>query len=93
MQVIHLESATSAITFRKPAYMKHLFEKLRDDTQNWRKEGYPCLDYPLVGEVLRYQFEGEPQEQISPQIPPRTAIPIAGTLLVPATRAKNPAHC
>ena len=45
--------------------MKHLFEKLRDDTQNWRKEGYPCPDYPLVGEVLRYQFEGEPQEQIS----------------------------
>ena len=45
--------------------MKHLFEKLRDATQNWRKEGYPCQDYPLVGEVLRYQFEGEPQEQIS----------------------------
>ena len=45
--------------------MKHLFEKLRDDTLNWRKEGYPCPDYPLIGEVLRYQFEGEPQEQIS----------------------------
>ncbi len=45
--------------------MKHLFEKLRDDTQNWHEEGYPCPDYPLVGEVLRYQFEGEPQEQIS----------------------------
>ena len=45
--------------------MKHLFEKLRDDALNWRKEGYPCPDYPLIGEVLRYQFEGEPQEQIS----------------------------
>ena len=45
--------------------MEQLFEKLRDDAQEWRKEGYPCSDYPLVGEVLRYQFEGEPQEQIS----------------------------
>lgn len=45
--------------------MEHLFEKLRDDTLNWRKEGYPCPDYPLIGEVLRYQFEGEPPEQIS----------------------------
>ena len=45
--------------------MEHLFEKLRDDTLNWRESGYPCPDYPLIGEVLRYQFEGEPQEQIS----------------------------
>ena len=45
--------------------MQHLFEKLREDTLNWRKEGYPCPDYPLIGEVLRYQFEGEPPEQIS----------------------------
>ena len=44
--------------------MQHLFEKLRDDVQNWRKEGYPCQDYPLIGEILRYQFEGEPPEQI-----------------------------
>ena len=45
--------------------MQHLFEKLRDDVHNWRKEGYPCPDYPLIGEILRYQFEGEPPEQIS----------------------------
>ena len=45
--------------------MEHLFEKLRDDTLNWHNEGYPCSDYPLIGEVLRYQFEGEPPEQIS----------------------------
>ncbi len=45
--------------------MQHLFEKLRDDTLKWRKEGYPCQDYPLIGEILRYQFEGEPPEQIS----------------------------
>ena len=44
--------------------MQHLFEKLRDDTLNWRKEGYPCQDYPLIGEVLRYQFEGEAEEGI-----------------------------
>ncbi len=45
--------------------MQHLFEKLREDTLNWCNEGYPCPDYPLIGEVLRYQFEGEPPEQIS----------------------------
>ena len=45
--------------------MQHLFEKLREDTCNWRNEGYPCPDYPLIGEILRYQFEGEPPEQIS----------------------------
>lgn len=45
--------------------MQHLFEKLRDDVQNWRKEGYTCQDYPLIGEILRYQFEGEIEGQIS----------------------------
>ena len=44
--------------------MEHLFEKLRDDTLNWRKEGYPCPDYPLIGEVLRWQFEGEAEERV-----------------------------
>ena len=44
--------------------MEHLFEKLRGDTHNWRKEGYPCPEYPLIGEILRWQFEGEPQERI-----------------------------
>ena len=43
--------------------MEYLFEKLRDDTLKWRKEGYPCSEYPLIGEVLRYQFEGDPQEE------------------------------
>ncbi len=45
--------------------MKYLFENLREDTQNWREAGYPCPAYSLIGEVLRWQFEGEPQEQIS----------------------------
>ena len=31
--------------------MQHLYEKLREDTLKWRKEGYPCQDYPLIGEV------------------------------------------
>ena len=44
--------------------MKHLFEKLRDDTLNWRNKRYPCQDYPLIGEVLRYQFESEAEERI-----------------------------
>ena len=44
--------------------MQHLFEKLRGDTLKWRKEGYACQDYPLIGEVLRYQFEGEAEEGI-----------------------------
>ena len=44
--------------------MQHLYEKLRDDTLNWRKEGYPCQDYPLIGEVLRYQFEGEAGDRV-----------------------------
>ena len=44
--------------------MQHLYEKLREDTLNWRKEGYPCQDYPLIGEVLRYQFEGEAGDRV-----------------------------
>ena len=44
--------------------MPHLFEKLRDDTLNWRKDGYPCQDYSLIGEILRYQFEGEADDRV-----------------------------
>ena len=44
--------------------MQHLFEKLRDDTLKWRKDGYPCPDYPLIGEILRYQFEGETGDRV-----------------------------
>ena len=40
-----------------------LYQKLRDDAQEWRKEGYPCLDYPLIGEILRWQFEGDTEER------------------------------
>ena len=34
-----------------------LFEKLRDDALRWRKNGYGGTDYPLIGEILRWQFE------------------------------------
>ena len=44
--------------------MQHLFEKLREDTLNWRKDGYPCQDYPLIGEILRYQSEGEAGDRV-----------------------------
>ncbi len=44
--------------------MEHLYEKLREDTLNWRKEGYPCQDYPLIGEILRWQFEGEAEDRV-----------------------------
>ena len=44
--------------------MQHLFEKLREDTLKWRKDGYPCQDYPLIGEVLRWQFEGEARDRV-----------------------------
>ena len=40
-----------------------LYQKLRDDAQEWRKEGYPCADYPLIGEILRWQFEGDTEER------------------------------
>ena len=43
--------------------MEQLFEKLRDDAEQWRKEGYPCSEYPLIGEILRWQFEGDAEER------------------------------
>ena len=42
-----------------------LYEKLRDDAEKWRKEGYPCSDYPLIGEILRWQFEGDTEERVA----------------------------
>ena len=43
--------------------MEQLYVKLRDDAQKWGKEGYPCSDYPLIGEILRWQFEGDTEER------------------------------
>lgn len=39
-----------------------LFEKLRDDALNWRKSGYGETDFPLIGDILCWQFEGSPGE-------------------------------
>lgn len=43
--------------------MQQLYEKLRDDAEKWRKEGYPCSKYPLIGEILQWQFEGDTEER------------------------------
>ena len=43
--------------------MEHLYEKLRNDAENWRKEGYPCSEYPLIGEILNWQFDSNSHEQ------------------------------
>lgn len=37
--------------------MPHLFEKLKKSALQWRKSGYPCDGYPLIGEILSYQTE------------------------------------
>ena len=36
---------------------KALFERLHSEAEKWRAEGWPCEE-PLVGEILRWQFEG-----------------------------------
>ena len=43
--------------------MEHLYEKLRNDAENWRKEGYPCSEYPLIEEILNWQFDSNSHEQ------------------------------
>ena len=41
---------------------KALFERLHSEAEKWRTEGWPCEE-PLVGEILRWQFEGEDPER------------------------------
>ena len=36
-----------------------LYKKLSDDALEWRRAGWPCADYPLIGEILRWQFAGD----------------------------------
>ncbi|MBE8158577.1 MAG: DEAD/DEAH box helicase family protein, partial [Betaproteobacteria bacterium] len=38
-----------------------LFTELAAETQKWRESGYPC-DFPLIGEILRFQYLGENPE-------------------------------
>lgn len=36
-----------------------LFTKLTADVARWRRDGYNCKEYPLIGEILAYQQEEE----------------------------------
>lgn len=40
--------------------MSALFEKLKKDALDWRMSGYGGTDFPLIGEILRWQFDGDP---------------------------------
>jgi len=41
--------------------MSTLFEKLKKDALDWRMNGYGGTDFPLIGEILRWQFDGAPE--------------------------------
>lgn len=43
--------------------MEHLYEKLRNDAEKWRKTGYSCSEYPLIGEILNWQFDSNSPEE------------------------------
>ena len=36
--------------------LEPLFEKLKQSAIKWRNSGYPCKDYPLIGEILAFQY-------------------------------------
>ncbi len=36
-----------------------LFDKLTEDSVQWRKGGYACADHPLIGEILAFQKEAQ----------------------------------
>lgn len=40
-----------------------LHQRLTEDSETWRKEGYDCPDFPLIGELLRWQWEGDPEDE------------------------------
>ena len=37
--------------------MSLLCDDLMQSTLEWRKSGYACSEYPLIGEILGYQIE------------------------------------
>lgn len=39
--------------------MPILYEDLKRSALEWRAEGYPCEEYPLIGEILAYQLEAD----------------------------------
>jgi len=40
--------------------MSTLFEKLKQDALDWRMNGYGGTDFPLIGDILRWQFDRDP---------------------------------
>ena len=39
--------------------MPSLFDQLKESTLEWRKGGYACDEYSLIGEILAWQMESE----------------------------------
>jgi hypothetical protein len=39
--------------------MEHLYQALKSATRQWREEGYPCEDFPAIGEILEWASEPE----------------------------------
>lgn len=39
--------------------MDHLYQLLAVATRRWREAGYPCEEYPVIGELLDYQVDAE----------------------------------
>ncbi len=39
--------------------MNHLYQILAAETQAWREAGYPCEEYPVIGEILDWQTDPE----------------------------------
>lgn len=37
-------------------YLEPLYGKLNKSAREWRERGYPCSEYPLIGEILAYQY-------------------------------------
>ena len=40
--------------------MRNLHQILKAKTKAWRRDGYPCEEYPVISEILEYQFGQEP---------------------------------
>ncbi|NWJ97988.1 MAG: DEAD/DEAH box helicase family protein [Chloroflexi bacterium] len=51
--------------------MSHLYQLLAEEVTGWRDAGYPCPDYPVITEILEYQFDPDSQDLLflrSPQM-------------------------
>lgn len=40
--------------------MPHLYQVLADASSEWRREGFPCDPFPVIGEILDWQTGGVP---------------------------------